>query len=90
MGLCIPHCNWEVGGLAVQGLEPGTWEPRGTPMLCFSGGRKIWVRGQNLDVVQMPRIRVTVAPGVLGQGRRRHVVTETPCASEASCGSQQV
>uniref|UniRef100_A0A8C4LSN1 Plexin B1 n=1 Tax=Equus asinus asinus TaxID=83772 RepID=A0A8C4LSN1_EQUAS len=57
----------------------------------LSGGREIWVRGQNLDVVQMPRIRVTVALRALqlsqGLGRRRRVIPETPCSPGASCGS---
>ncbi|KAF3829173.1 hypothetical protein GH733_003437 [Mirounga leonina] len=56
----------------------------------LSGGRKIWVRGQNLDVVQTPRIRVTVAPRAPqpGQGfrRRRRVIPETACSPGASCG----
>ncbi|KAI5768807.1 PLXNB1 [Gulo gulo luscus] len=56
----------------------------------LSGGRKIWVRGQNLDVVQTPRIRVTVAPRALlpsqGLGRRRRVIPETACSPGASCG----
>ncbi|XP_022353448.1 LOW QUALITY PROTEIN: plexin-B1 [Enhydra lutris kenyoni] len=56
----------------------------------LSGGRKIWVRGQNLDVVQTPRIRVTVAPRALlpsqGLGRRRRVLPETACSPGASCG----
>ncbi|XP_068414092.1 plexin-B1 isoform X5 [Eschrichtius robustus] len=56
----------------------------------LSGGREIWVRGQNLDVVQTPRIRVTVAmrapgPGQ-GLGRRHRVVPETACSPGASCG----
>nr|KAF6475694.1 plexin B1 [Rousettus aegyptiacus] len=56
----------------------------------LSGGREIRVRGQNLDVVQTPRIRVTVAPGALrldqGPGRRRRVIPETACAPGALCG----
>ncbi|XP_006909115.1 plexin-B1 isoform X2 [Pteropus alecto] len=56
----------------------------------LSGGREIWVRGQNLDVVQTPRIRVTVAPGALrldqGPGQRHRVILETACAPGASCG----
>nr|XP_058932952.1 plexin-B1 isoform X1 [Kogia breviceps] len=56
----------------------------------LSGGREIWVRGQNLDVVQTPRIRVTVAtrapaPGQ-GLGWRRRVIPETACSPGASCG----
>ncbi|KAM9185721.1 plexin-B1 isoform 2-T2 [Dugong dugon] len=58
----------------------------------ISGGREIWVRGQNLDVVQMPRIRVTVAPRALrpdqGLGRRRRMILETACSPGASCGGQ--
>uniref|UniRef100_A0A8C9ASH5 Plexin B1 n=1 Tax=Prolemur simus TaxID=1328070 RepID=A0A8C9ASH5_PROSS len=57
----------------------------------LSGGREIWVRGQNLDVVQTPRIRVTVSPGVQqpsqGLGRRRRVVPETACSLGAPCVS---
>ncbi|XP_072797302.1 plexin-B1 isoform X1 [Vicugna pacos] len=56
----------------------------------LSGGREIRVRGQNLDVVQTPRIRVTVALGAPwpGQGlaRRRRVIPETACSPGASCG----
>ncbi|KAF6313315.1 plexin B1 [Rhinolophus ferrumequinum] len=57
----------------------------------LSGGREIKVRGQNLDVVQTPRIRVTVAPRALGLGqelgRKRRVIPETACSPGASCGS---
>ncbi|XP_042092202.1 plexin-B1 isoform X1 [Ovis aries] len=56
----------------------------------LSGGREIRVCGQNLDVVQTPRIRVTVATSAsrLGQGleRRRRVVPETACSPGMSCG----
>lgn len=56
----------------------------------LSGGREIKVRGQNLDVVQTPRIRVTVAPRALGLGqelgRKRRVIPETACSPGASCG----
>ncbi|VFV17281.1 plexin-b1 sep receptor [Lynx pardinus] len=59
----------------------------------LSGGRKIWVRGQNLDVVQTPRIRVTVAPRApqpgQGLGRRRRVIPETACSPGASCGGHR-
>uniref|UniRef100_G3TMS5 Plexin-B1 n=1 Tax=Loxodonta africana TaxID=9785 RepID=G3TMS5_LOXAF len=58
----------------------------------LSGGREIRVRGQNLDVVQTPRIRVTVAPKALqpgqGLGRRRRMILETACPPGASCGGQ--
>nr|CAI9700090.1 unnamed protein product [Rangifer tarandus platyrhynchus] len=56
----------------------------------LSGGREIRVCGQNLDVVQTPRIRVTVATRAsrLGPGleRRRRVVPETACSPSVSCG----
>ncbi|PNJ31952.1 PLXNB1 isoform 4 [Pongo abelii] len=59
----------------------------------LSGGREIWVRGQNLDVVQTPRIRVTVVSRMLqpsqGLGRRRRVVPETACSLGPSCSGQQ-
>ncbi|XP_053525163.1 plexin-B1 isoform X4 [Artibeus jamaicensis] len=55
----------------------------------FSGGREIRVRGQNLDVVQTPRIRVTVAPRALrpgqGPGQRHHMIPATACSPGASC-----
>ncbi|XP_004368544.1 plexin-B1 [Trichechus manatus latirostris] len=58
----------------------------------ISGGREIRVHGQNLDVVQTPRIRVTVAPRALrpgqGLGRRRRMILETACSPGASCGGQ--
>lgn len=58
----------------------------------LSGGREISVRGQNLDVVQTPRIRVTVVSRMLqpsqGLGRRRRVVPETACSLGPSCSSQ--
>lgn len=60
-------------------------------VLCFSGGREIWVHGQNLDVVQMPRIRVTVALRALPPvQRRRRVVPEAGCSPGPSCGRQHV
>ncbi|XP_007533648.1 plexin-B1 isoform X1 [Erinaceus europaeus] len=58
----------------------------------LSGGREIRVHGQNLDVVQMPRIRVTMASRAQqpnqGPGRKRRVIPETACALGASCGGQ--
>ncbi|KAL4673760.1 hypothetical protein H8959_017694 [Pygathrix nigripes] len=58
----------------------------------LSGGREILVRGQNLDVVQTPRIRVTVVSRMLqpsqGLGRRRRVVPETACSLGPSCSGQ--
>lgn len=58
----------------------------------LSGGREISVRGQNLDVVQTPRIRVTVVSRMLqpsqGLGRRRRVVPETACSLGPSCSGQ--
>nr|XP_012323057.1 plexin-B1 isoform X2 [Aotus nancymaae] len=60
----------------------------------LSGGREIRVRGQNLDVVQTPRIRVTVVSRMLqpsqGLGRRRRLVPETACSLGPSCSGQHV
>lgn len=59
----------------------------------LSGGREVWVRGQNLDVVQKPRMTVTATPRTPGPsqglGRRRRVIPETACPVGASCGLQQ-
>uniref|UniRef100_U3F4G2 Plexin-B1 n=1 Tax=Callithrix jacchus TaxID=9483 RepID=U3F4G2_CALJA len=58
----------------------------------LSGGREIRVRGQNLDVVQTPRIRVTIISRMLqpsqGLGRRRRLVPETACSLGPSCSGQ--
>ncbi|XP_032145583.1 plexin-B1 isoform X2 [Sapajus apella] len=58
----------------------------------LSGGREIRVHGQNLDVVQTPRIRVTVVSRMLqpsqGLGRRRRLVPETACSLGPSCSGQ--
>ncbi|XP_038596331.1 plexin-B1 isoform X2 [Tachyglossus aculeatus] len=59
----------------------------------FSGGREIRVHGQNLDVVQTPRIRVTVSPWEQrrrrrGLGRRRRMIPETECPLDALCSVQ--
>ncbi|XP_035131256.1 plexin-B1 isoform X1 [Callithrix jacchus] len=60
----------------------------------LSGGREIRVRGQNLDVVQTPRIRVTIISRMLqpsqGLGRRRRLVPETACSLGPSCSGQHV
>nr|XP_006978346.2 plexin-B1 [Peromyscus maniculatus bairdii]XP_015852465.2 plexin-B1 [Peromyscus maniculatus bairdii]XP_042137639.1 plexin-B1 [Peromyscus maniculatus bairdii] len=72
-----------------------TWDPNvtsvGPTKSFFSGGREIWVRGQNLDVVQIPRIRVTVVPKMpqpgQGLGQRHHVAPEKfeePCLVNSS------
>ncbi|XP_004704039.1 plexin-B1 [Echinops telfairi] len=58
----------------------------------LSGGREIRVRGQNLDVVQTPRVRVTLTPRAQqpgqGLGRRRRVIPEPACPLGASCAGQ--
>ncbi|KAM5292343.1 plexin-B1 isoform 2-T2 [Ctenodactylus gundi] len=76
-------------GATERRLQQGQFKYTADPNVTFagptksflSGGREIQVRGQNLDVVQMPRIRVTVAPKVLqpgqGLGPRDRVVLET-------------
>ncbi|XP_076985529.1 plexin-B1 [Tamandua tetradactyla] len=77
-----------------QGWFEYTLDPNVTsagPATSFlSGGRAIQVHGQNLDVVQTPRIRVTVVPRAMqpgqGLGRRRRVIPEMACSPGASCG----
>ncbi|XP_048345772.1 plexin-B1 isoform X1 [Sphaerodactylus townsendi] len=57
-----------------------------------SGGRQIRVHGHNLDVVQWPKIRVTVSPlerRRRGLGRRRRIIPETECPENALCSIQQ-
>uniref|UniRef100_K7FZP4 Plexin-B1 n=1 Tax=Pelodiscus sinensis TaxID=13735 RepID=K7FZP4_PELSI len=58
----------------------------------LSGGRVIRVRGHNLDVVQSPKIRITVSPSERhrrGLGRWRRIVPETECPQNALCSIQQ-
>ncbi|XP_072510845.1 plexin-B1 isoform X2 [Notamacropus eugenii] len=83
-----------------QGLFQYTPDPNITsagPAKSFvSGGRVIWVHGQNLDVVQTPRIRVTVSTQEQhqrqrrGLGRRRRIIpeTETECSQNTPCSTQ--
>ncbi|XP_053324893.1 plexin-B1 [Spea bombifrons] len=59
----------------------------------ISGGRVILVFGQNLDVVQAPKIRVTVSP-VERRKRRslvrnRRIVPETECPENVLCRVEQ-
>ncbi|XP_077180940.1 plexin-B1 [Paroedura picta] len=57
-----------------------------------SGGRQIRVHGHHLDVVQWPKIRVTVSPlerRRRGLGRRRRIIPETECPENALCSVQQ-
>ncbi|XP_068110109.1 plexin-B1 isoform X3 [Hyperolius riggenbachi] len=59
----------------------------------YSGGRVILVYGQNLDVVQAPKIRVTVSPMERRRrrslGRKRRIVPETECPEGSLCSVQQ-
>uniref|UniRef100_A0A8C3SV12 Plexin-B1 n=1 Tax=Chelydra serpentina TaxID=8475 RepID=A0A8C3SV12_CHESE len=58
----------------------------------LSGGRMIRVHGHNLDVVQNPKIRITVSPSERrrrGLGRWRRVMPETECPQNALCSIQQ-
>ncbi|KAH0630349.1 hypothetical protein JD844_013290 [Phrynosoma platyrhinos] len=60
--------------------------------VTISGGREIRVHGHNLDVVQQPRIRVTVSPlerRRRGLGRWRRIIPETECLENALCSVQQ-
>uniref|UniRef100_A0A670ZBX8 Plexin-B1 n=1 Tax=Pseudonaja textilis TaxID=8673 RepID=A0A670ZBX8_PSETE len=57
-----------------------------------SGGREIRVRGHNLDVVQWPKVRVTISPlerRRRGVGRWRRIIPETGCLENALCSVQQ-
>ncbi|XP_075039567.1 plexin-B1 isoform X2 [Mixophyes fleayi] len=60
----------------------------------YSGGRVILVYGQNLDVVEAPKIRVTVSSierrRRRGLGRKRRIVPETGCLRRSFCSVQQV
>ncbi|XP_055985797.1 plexin-B1 isoform X2 [Sorex fumeus] len=87
-------------GAAVRRLQHSQFEYTSDPNVTsagptksfLSGGREMWVRGQNLDVVQTPRMMVTVVPRASwpgqGLGRRRRVIPETACPAGASCGLQ--
>uniref|UniRef100_A0A8C0JAX5 Plexin B1 n=1 Tax=Chelonoidis abingdonii TaxID=106734 RepID=A0A8C0JAX5_CHEAB len=58
----------------------------------LSGGRVIRVHGHNLDVVQNPKIRITVSPSERrrrGLGRWRRIMPETKCPQNALCSIQQ-
>ncbi|KAG8127874.1 hypothetical protein E2320_014792, partial [Naja naja] len=58
-----------------------------------SGGREIRVHGHNLDVVQWPKVRVTISPlerRRRGLGRWRRIIPETGCLENALCSVQQV
>ncbi|XP_027625116.1 plexin-B1 [Tupaia chinensis] len=86
-------------GAAERRLQHGQFQYTSDPNVTsaspaksfLSGGREIRVRGQNLDVVQTPRMRVTVTlrvprPGQ-GQGRRRRLVPDMACSPGASCSA---
>uniref|UniRef100_A0A8C8RVT2 Plexin-B1 n=1 Tax=Pelusios castaneus TaxID=367368 RepID=A0A8C8RVT2_9SAUR len=58
----------------------------------LSGGRVIRVHGHNLDVVQRPKIRITISPSERhrrGLRRWRRIVPETECPQNALCSIQQ-
>ncbi|XP_065263201.1 plexin-B1 isoform X2 [Emys orbicularis] len=58
----------------------------------LSGGRVIRVHGHNLDVVQNPKIRITISPSERrrrGLGRWRRIMPETECSQNALCSIQQ-
>lgn len=51
------------------------------------------VHGYNLDVVQKPKIRVTVSPSERrrrGVGRWRRIVPDSECPEDSLCSIQQV
>uniref|UniRef100_A0A803Y4I4 Plexin-B1 n=1 Tax=Meleagris gallopavo TaxID=9103 RepID=A0A803Y4I4_MELGA len=55
------------------------------PKSFLSGGRVLRVHGYNLDVVQSPKIRVTVSPSERrrrGLGRWRRIIPDTECPKD--------
>ncbi|KAM8929898.1 plexin-B1 [Pelodytes ibericus] len=80
-----------------QSLFTYTADPNVTsasPAKSFiSGGRVILVFGQNLDVAQNPKIRVTVSPIERRKrrslGRQRRIVPETECPEHVLCHVEQ-
>uniref|UniRef100_A0A8C6J1W0 Plexin-B1 n=1 Tax=Melopsittacus undulatus TaxID=13146 RepID=A0A8C6J1W0_MELUD len=63
------------------------------PKSFLSGGRVLRVHGYNLDVVQKPKIRVTVSPSERRRralGRWRRIIPDTQCPEGALCSVQQV
>uniref|UniRef100_A0A3Q2CFA0 Plexin b1a n=1 Tax=Cyprinodon variegatus TaxID=28743 RepID=A0A3Q2CFA0_CYPVA len=61
---------------------------RAAPSKSFlSGGRIIKVEGHNLDVVQEPKMRVTLSPGPLRRWRR--IVPEANCPEGTLCSVKQ-
>ncbi|NWX83456.1 PLXB1 protein, partial [Nothoprocta pentlandii] len=62
------------------------------PKSFLSGGRVLRVHGYNLDVVQKPKIRVTVSPSERrrrGLGRWRRIIPDSECPEGALCSIQQ-
>ncbi|XP_010116161.1 PREDICTED: plexin-B1 isoform X2 [Chlamydotis macqueenii] len=62
------------------------------PKSFLSGGRVLRVHGYNLDVVQKPKIRVTVSPSERrrrGLGRWRRIIPDTECPEDTLCSVQQ-
>ncbi|XP_019360442.1 PREDICTED: plexin-B1 isoform X1 [Gavialis gangeticus] len=79
------------GSLFTYTLDPNITfaEP---PKSFLSGGRVIRAHGRDLDVVQRPKIRVTVSPPERrrrGLGRWRRIVPEAECPESALCSIQQ-
>uniref|UniRef100_A0A8D2NHD9 Plexin-B1 n=1 Tax=Zonotrichia albicollis TaxID=44394 RepID=A0A8D2NHD9_ZONAL len=63
------------------------------PKSFLSGGRVLRVHGYNLDVVQKPKIRVTVSPSERrrrGVRRWRRIVPDSECPEGSLCSIQQV
>uniref|UniRef100_A0A663EQV0 Plexin-B1 n=1 Tax=Aquila chrysaetos chrysaetos TaxID=223781 RepID=A0A663EQV0_AQUCH len=61
------------------------------PKSFLSGGRVLRVHGYNLDVVQKPKIRVTVSPSERrrrGLGRWRRIIPDTECPEDALCSEK--
>uniref|UniRef100_A0A8C3DF67 Plexin-B1 n=1 Tax=Corvus moneduloides TaxID=1196302 RepID=A0A8C3DF67_CORMO len=63
------------------------------PKSFLSGGRVLRVHGYNLDVVQKPKIRVTVSPSERrrrGVGRWRRIIPDSECPEDSLCSIHQV
>uniref|UniRef100_A0A8C3DED4 Plexin-B1 n=1 Tax=Corvus moneduloides TaxID=1196302 RepID=A0A8C3DED4_CORMO len=62
------------------------------PKSFLSGGRVLRVHGYNLDVVQKPKIRVTVSPSERrrrGVGRWRRIIPDSECPEDSLCSIHQ-
>ncbi|XP_013908081.1 PREDICTED: plexin-B1-like [Thamnophis sirtalis] len=86
---CLENALCSVQQLILEGSQ---LENKNHVLLQENGGREIRVRGHNLDVVQWPKVRVTISPlerRRRGVGRWRRIIPETGCLENALCSVQQ-